>query len=165
MNMNKKNLIQRIFSLLCKYKELERGVIALPAVLALSIIILALIIGISAMTFNEGFVSLGGVQSAKALNYADVGARDALLRIGRNKNYNCTAPALPTGCYQIDTVANGCATNEGCARVTVDNGTSPKIINVEGRATSFTRKIQVNVTFDASLNGEITSTQWQELTN
>jgi len=143
----------------------QGGMVTLPAVIALSIIILALIIGISTLTFNESFVSLGGAQSAKALNYAEVGAHDALIRIARNKNYTCATPALPTGCYQIDTITNGCATNEGCARVTVDAGTNPKTINVEGRATNFIRQLQVGVTFDASLNGEITSTQWQELTN
>lgn len=161
--MNKNNPTLSIFSFSLRTRR-EGGIVTLPAVIALSIIMLALVIGISTLTFNESFVSFGGVQSAKAENYAEVGARDALLRIARNKNYSCLT-ALPAGCYQIDMVTNGCATNEGCVRVTVDAGTSPKMINVEGRASSFIRKLQVSVTFDGSANGEIVSTQWQELTN
>lgn len=145
--------------------ELTRGIATLPVVLALSIMIIAIIVGITAVTFNESFISQGGIQSGKAMYYAEVGARDALVRIARNKNYPCAAPALPTGCYSIDMVTNGCSTNNGCARVVVDTGTAPKIINVEGRAGGNIRKIQVNVTFDGSSNGEITSTSWQELTN
>ena len=65
------------------------------------LMILAIIVGITAVTFNESFVAQGGVQSGKALYYAEVGARDALVRIARNKNYSCTSPALPTGCYSM----------------------------------------------------------------
>lgn len=142
-----------------------RGIATLPIVLALSIMIIAIIVGITAVTFNESFVSQGSVQSGKAMYYAEVGARDALVRIARNKNYSCDSPVLPTGCYSIDMVTSGCSMNDGCARVVVDTGTAPKIINVEGRVGGNIRKLQVNVTFDGSSNGEISSTSWQELTN
>ncbi len=142
-----------------------RGIATLPVVMALSIMILAIIVGVTAVTFNESFVAQGGVQSGKALYYAEVGARDALIRVARNKNYSCASPALPTGCYSIDMVTNGCSTNDGCARVTVDAGASPKTITAEGRAGNNARKIQASVTFDGAGNGEISSVSWQELTN
>ena len=140
-----------------------RGIATLPVVMALSIMILAIIVGITAVTFNESFVAQGGVQSGKALYYAEVGARDALVRIARNKNYSCVSPALPTGCYSIDMVTSGCSTNDGCARVTVDTGTTPKIVTSEGRAGNNARKMQVNVTLDT--DGLITASSWQELNN
>lgn len=143
----------------------SRGIATLPIVLALGILILATIIGISAMTFSEGFVAQGNTLSAKARAYAEAGARDALVRIARQKTYFCDTPALPTGCYSIDMTTNGCSTNDGCARVTVSSATAPKVILSEGRASNYTRRVQVSVTFDGSGNGEITSTSWQEINN
>lgn len=143
--------------------RIARGIATLPVVMALSIMILAIVVGVTAITFNESFVAQGGVQSSKALFYAEVGARDALVRVARNKNYSCASPALPTGCYSIDMVSSGCSGNDGCVRVTVDTGTSPKIITAEGRAGNNARKVQVSVTLDT--NGLITASSWQELNN
>ena len=140
-----------------------RGIATLPVVMALSIMILAIIVGITAITFNESFVAQGSVQSGKALYYAEVGARDALVKIARNKNYSCASPALPTGCYSIDMVTSGCSGNDGCACVIVDTGTAPKIVTAEGRAGNNARKVQVSVTLDT--DGLITASFWQELNN
>ncbi len=143
--------------------KLSRGIATLPVVMALSIMILAIIVGVTAVTFNESFVAQGGVQSGKALYYAEVGARDALVKVARKKNYSCDTPALPTGCYTIDMVTSGCSTNDGCARVTVDTGVTTKIITAEGRAGNNARKVQVSVTLDT--DGLITASSWQELNN
>ena len=143
----------------------QRGIIAISAVAALAILILAVGVGITAFSFNEVFVAEGQRKSTKARLYAEAGARDALVRIARDKTYNCTSE----DCYSIDFVTNGCSANEGCARVSVSSGSGsssdPKIITSKGRVTSITRKIQVDVVFDSSLHGEIATTTWREVVN
>lgn len=138
-----------------------KGVASLPTILALTILILAIGIGVTSISFTESFISAGQNQSLKAFIYAEDGAGDALEKIARNKNYS--------GSYTIDFVSNGCSDNEGCASITVTSGAGstadPKIITSNGRVKSNVRKIQVDVVFDASLNGEISSTTWREITN
>ncbi|MBI4692386.1 MAG: four helix bundle protein [Candidatus Terrybacteria bacterium] len=138
------------------------GVATLPIVFVLAFFLLAVIVSIAAISFNESVVSQGAVYGSRALFFAEAGARDALIRISRNKNYSCSLPS--TGCYQIDFTENGCSNNEGCAKITVSAEMSPKIIVSEGRIKNNIRKVQVNVFFDALQNGEITDIQWQEIT-
>lgn len=145
----------------------HKGAATLPTIMALTILILAVGLSIAGVTFTESLISAGQKQSAEAYLYAEAGARDALMKITRNKNYIC----VTTDCYSIDLVDNGCSTNQGCAKISVSAGAGsdadPKIITSKGIVNNYTRRVQVNVVFDASLNGEInlSSTTWQELTN
>lgn len=138
-----------------------KGVASLPTILALAILILAIGIGVTSVSFTESLISAGQNQALKAFIYAEAGANDALERIARNKNYS--------GNYTIDFVSNGCSDNEGCAAITVTGGAGsiadPKIITSNGRVKSNIRKIRVDVVFDSSLNGEISTTTWREITN
>lgn len=141
----------------------NRGAAALPSVIFLVFLILVIGISISTISFSEIMVSLGSLKSNKALRYAEAGAKDALERIVRNKNYACASPS--TGCYQIDFVTSGCSTNDGCARITVSSASNPKVVVSEGRVENYIHRVQVEVTFDSSQNGEITAINWQELTD
>lgn len=138
-----------------------KGAASLPTILALAILILAIGIGVTSISFTESLISAGQSQSLKAFVYAEAGAGDALEKIARNKNYS--------GNYNIDFVSGGCSNNEGCAAITVTSGigssADPKIITSSGRVKSNVRKIQVDVVFDSSLNGEISTTTWREITN
>src|SRR3990167_9103418 len=90
----------------------------------------------------------GERQTREAYLYAETGARDALLRVAKNKNYSCFSG---TGCpYQILFAPNGCETFDGCAFVQVNSGAG-------------TLANQITIIFDAEQNGEIVSTSWQEL--
>ncbi len=146
-----------------KIKNRHKGIATLPVVVAVVVLTLAVTIGITVMSLSEIFSSASSNQSSRALIYAESGAKDALIRIARNKDYTCDTPS--SGCYQIEFVSSGCTTNDGCAKITVSAASSPKIIISEGRVKNNIRKIQVDVSFDASLNGQILSTSWQELTN
>lgn len=143
----------------------SRGVATLPTVIALGMLILAIGIGITATSLTESFISAGSKNSAQALRYAEAGARDALIKIARKKNYSCTS----ADCYTVEFAPNGCTTNNACARIVVSSGTGalgdPKVVTSKGQAKSSTRTLQVSVLFDASLHGEISSATWQELTN
>lgn len=158
--INKKNL-----------KNKNRGIATLPTVMVIGMMALAVVVSITSMAFNELLISQGQTQSSSALFYAEGGARDALVRIARKKNYTCST----TDCYSIDFITSGCSTDDGCAKVSVSSGigtnADPKIITSKGIMKASARTIQVSVVLDsgttsASLqNGEITSTTWTELTN
>jgi len=149
----------------------NKGIAALPTVIVIGVMALAVVVSITSISLNELYISQGQSQSSSAFFYADSGARDALLRIARKKNYVCST----TDCYTIDFVTNGCANATDCAKVSVSSGlgttADPKIITSKGIMGSSSRTLQINVILDsgtttASLqNGEITSTTWTELTN
>lgn len=147
-------------------KQLKsRGVASLPIVLVFGILIVAIGVGITALSFTEGVIAQGGYQSARALLYAEGGARDALVRIARNKNYTCAT----TDCYSISFATNGCSGGIACAKVSVGAGigsiADPKIVVSKGQVGLNTRVLQAQVIFDTTQNGEIATTTWQELTN
>lgn len=141
----------------------RRGAATLPTIIALTILILAIGVSITAISFTEGLISTGQGNASQALMYAESGARDALIKLTRNKNYTCVA----TSCYSIDFTTNGCSTNDGCARISVSAGAGtigdPRIVVSEGKAKNSIRKMQVNVIFDAAQNGAIATTTWSEL--
>lgn len=141
----------------------RKGIATLPTVVVLGILILAIGIAMTALTFTESFISVGQNQSSKALYYAEAGARDALMRISRDKNFTTSTP------YQISFVASGCVDKSGCADVTVSAGTGavgdPKIINSKGQSGINLRQIEVSVFFDVALNGQIATTTWREAVN
>ena len=145
-----------------KQKLLE-GIATLPTVLIIGVLVLAIAVSIATLSLNESFISQGQSQSSKALFYAESGARDALVRIARNKTYICTV----ADCYLIPFVTNGCATSlDGCAKVTVSSGIGsiidPKVITSKGQAGNATRIINVSVVLDASSQGTIATTTWSE---
>ncbi len=143
-----------------------RGIATLPTVMLLGIITLTVAISLATVSFSESFISQSSAQSSKALFYAEAGARDALVRIARNKNYTCAT----SDCYEIPLVANGCgASFPGCARISISAGAGtigdPKVITSKGLMQASVRTINVNVILDADAHGEIATTTWSESTN
>jgi len=143
----------------------KRGIATLPTVMLLGIMILAVAVSITAVSLTESYISQGSGQSAQALFYAEAGARDALVRIARNKSYVCSS----TDCYTIDFTTNGCATAGGCATVSVSTGAGSvgdsKIITSKGTMKTSTRTLNVSVVLDSLGNGLITGTTWSEVTS
>lgn len=131
----------------------------------LGIMSLIVAVGITTLAFTELLISQGGLQSSRALFYAEAGARDALVKIARNKNYTCAT----TDCYTIDFSTNGCSTGNDCAKVSVSagdgSGGNPKIVVSKGVMKASARTMQVSVSMDA--NGQIatstTQTIWTEI--
>lgn len=156
-----------------KYKNNlnNSGVATLPTIMLIGMMTLAIIVSITSLTLNQLFISQGQTQSQNALFYAEGGARDALTKIARDKNYVCAT----LDCYSIDFIANGCTNNTDCAKVVVSSGigttADPKVITSTGIMKSSIRKMQVSVILDGGTSdsalqkGEITSTSWVELTN
>jgi len=148
----------------------NHGIVTLPTVIIIGLLTLAVVVSITSISLNELFISQGASQSSSALFYAESGARDALVRIARNKNYVCNTTE---DCYTIDFATSGCANGNGCAKIKVSSGVGsaadPKMIVSKGIMQSSTRIIQIRVeldngTIDPSLkNGVITSSTWSEL--
>lgn len=141
------------------------GFATIPTILAVSAIILVIAFGIAASTFTESVSSAAEKQSAQALSFSEDGAKDALLRIARDKNYSCAS----LNCYSLELLPSGCTNNNGCANVSVSTGVGtkadPKIIVSSGVVQNMTRKVEVRVIYDSLGLGEIGTTTWQELTN
>lgn len=149
----------------------QNGIATLPTVIVIGLLALAVVVSITSLAFNELLIAQAGAQSSGALFYAESGVRDALTRIGRNKNYACST----ADCYSIDFIASGCTNGTDCAKVTVSTGVGstadPKIITSKGIKGASMRRMQATVILDsgttvaASQSGEITSVSWLELTN
>jgi len=154
-----------------KYKKLDRGMALLPAVIVLGIMAVTVAVAMMAVSFNESLTSQGLSESSRAIFYAEAGARDALIKITRNKNYTCSN----TDCYSLDFITNGCSAGNGCAKISVSAGlgtnSDPKVITSKGIMKNATRTIEVSVILDGGTSldldqlGNITSTTWTELTN
>ncbi len=155
----------------------NKGIATLPTVIVLGMMVLAIVVSITSMSFSGLMISQGQAQSSNALFYAEGGARDALTKIARDKTYVCdvTNSCNIVGYYSLDFVTNGCTNNTDCAQVSVSSGIGttldPKIIISKGIMKTSTRKMQVSVildngTTDSNLqNGEITGITWTELTS
>ncbi|MEI7741596.1 MAG: hypothetical protein WCJ29_03760 [bacterium] len=143
----------------------QRGIAATQIVIVLGALIAIVGLEMLALGFSEVYLSGGGADSAKAYRIAEAGARDALMRIARDKKYSCAT----TDCYQIDIETNGCADLIACAKIQVGTGVGtvpdPKIITSKGMVKNKTRTVRVNVILDSNLSGEIQSTTWTEFTD
>lgn len=171
--MSKVNSFSSMSYVTCPSRN-TRGVATLPTVMVLGIVALVVAVSITAVSLSESFISQGSAQSSRALFYAEAGARDALIKIARNKSYTCSGSA-PNYCYTIDFSTNGCSLGNDCAKVAVSSGVGttadPKIIISKGIMKASSRTLQVSVILDsgtsvvASQYGLITSATWSELTN
>ncbi len=128
------------------------GVASIPIIMGLLVLIISIGLFISSISLSDSLSASSLQNSNQALNFAQVGAKDALEKVVRNKNY--------TGSYTIDLVASGCSGSYlGCASVSVDASSSPKVIISEGRIGGIRRSVQVNLNLDAE--GLFSSYTWQ----
>ncbi len=137
----------------------SRGVATLPTVMLLGVMALVVAVSITTLSFTELFISQGSAQSSRAHFYAESGARDALIKIARNKTYLCAT----TDCYSVDFSTNGCTLSKDCAKVQVTGDATSKTITSKGIMNANKRTLQVVVTLNS--DGEITGSAWSEVTN
>lgn len=142
--MFKKNL-QEIFS--------PSGAAALPAVIALSMILL--LVGL-AMTFS-GYIQNNIVQnqnkSILALYIADSGLKDAMQKVTRDKDYDTSV----VGSYNL--AVNG---GEASIAITRLGGGQTQIVS-SGVFDNITKKLKT--VLDVSSEGKVTINSWEELIN
>ena len=138
----------------CKIENFERGVMALPSIIMISLLVLIAGIGLATSGFFEMAMSYGDGDAKRALSLAEGAAEDAFQRVVRNRlcneggNPSCTSYTL--------------SLDQGTATVTVA-GASTKTIVAEGVVKGKHRRVEVVVSFDAY--NKATQTSWRELTN
>jgi hypothetical protein len=139
----------------------NKGIATLPTMIVLGMMVLAVVVSITSLTFSGLMISQGQSQSSSALFYAEAGARDALVKIARNTDYTCVS----TDCYSVDFITNGCTNNTDCAKVQVTGNRTTKVITSKGIMKASTRTMQVTVTLDGATNdyGLIQSAVWLEI--
>jgi hypothetical protein len=117
---------------------------------ALVVLLFYMIIAITLSTTAVAVVLSNSVsvtrneEGAHALEIAEAGAENALIRLMRTTNY--TGETLTVG--------------DGSATVTVGGTSTQKIATSSGVVGSFTRTVQVTASM---VNGVLTVTSWQEL--
>lgn len=125
----------------------QKGLVAMPAIVILSIIMLTIGITTSFLSFNQNNISANNHLSQKTYYIAETGIKDAFLKIARNKKYD-TDYSLPI--------------NNGIANIVFDTSipNQTKIIST-GIINNYTKKIQV--TLNVTTNGKVTLESWIEL--
>lgn len=134
------------------------GIATIPVVIIFTFLVLVVGVAIALISSNETFDVLFFVNSSKAFNYAQAGAKDALIKITRNKDFSFPSPN-----YSVEFVTDGCTNYEGCATIAVATDGNNKTITSQGRSKNSIRRIQIDITL--STYGEITSSTSTELTN
>jgi hypothetical protein len=139
-----------------KINTKKPGIASIPVIMGLTILMIAVGLFIASISLSDSLSTTNLGTSNQALNFAQAGAKDALQKIARNKDYYTTTTST------IETISGGCATTTylGCASVTVSASSSPKVIISEGRIGDIRRSIQVNLNVDD--DGLFTSYTWQE---
>lgn len=125
----------------------------MPVIFAMLVLIISLSLLTASLSGNDSASSVDAVNSDRALAAAEFGAREALLRVARNKEYSAA--------FSVAVTPNGCsAPVGGCVTVTVDDQSDPKTIHAAGQVGELIRKIVVRVRLDG--DGKITSYAWQD---
>jgi len=132
----------------------QSGIASLPTVMVLSLMIIIIGILITTLSFNENSTAGSWNKSARALSYAEIGAKDALMKLARDKNIATST--------ELTLVAGGCsAPFAGCVSTVIATSTGKTTITSAGRVEEVTRRITVESSVDAA--GLISSSTWQEL--
>ena len=141
----------------------ERGAALLSLTLAVALILTAVGLSLLSSGLSETLISHTQGESREAYAGAQSGAKDAMMRIARDKNFTSAGYVIPSGC-----ALNGAAL---CTRVIVENtqsacsqalGANQDCVIVTGTLSSRTRKIEVILNVDAT-SGKITQVSWKEL--
>jgi len=134
----------------------EKGAMALSSIMVLAAILLALGLAMASSGFIQSNIAFNQDKSNMAFYLAETGARDAMQRVARNKNYNNAGYTLNF--------------TNGNANVTV-NKDVPAAERTEilsaGVVGSNTKKIRVVLNTNAGNdgNGKITVVSWEEAGN
>lgn len=125
----------------------------MPVIFAMLVLIIGLSLLTASLSGNEQVSSADAAESDRALAAAEFGAKDALLRVARNKGYSAS--------YSVSVTDNGCiAPIRGCATITIDDQSNPKTIDSVGQVGELIRKIVVKAYLDS--NGKILNYSWQD---
>jgi len=133
--------------------KLQRGIAALPAILAISAIILIIGLAIAFSGRVESSISASHRDSGMAFHVAEAGIHDAEIKIVRNPDFE-------------DLVGYTLTVGDGTTTITVDKdapSSGKTTIISQGEVKNIKRKIRVIV--DADPQGKVTLYSWEEMTD
>lgn len=126
----------------------KKGAASIPLVLGIGILVFLIAISVTSVETARIYLTQANTDGAQAMQYAEIGERDALMQLARNRNFGTTTPAV----YVIDMATSGCATLRACVQVAVSSGegtiTSPKIVSALGYYRNARKGLQATVVFD-----------------
>ena len=132
---------------------MKKGIAALPAILALSAVILIIGLTIAFSGRVESNISASQRDSGKAFFTAEAGVSDAEIKINRDPNFeDLSGYTLTVG--------------DGTATVIVDKDTpvvGQTTIKSQGEVKNIKRKIKVILNVDSQ--GKVTLNSWEEITD
>ncbi|MFA6417329.1 MAG: hypothetical protein WCW61_04010 [Patescibacteria group bacterium] len=139
-------------------KRDKSGVASIPLVLGLLILIISVGLFISSISLSDSLATSNQDKSNLALEYAQIGAKEALVKIARQPCNSCS------NSFQIETLVGGCSGGiAGCITVDYAPLTAPTsseiVITSEGHIYDISRTVQVNAILDNY--GKIASYTWQ----
>jgi len=128
----------------------QQGMALLATVVAVLLILVAVGLSMVSLGVFEGFMAESQRASDEAYAAAQSGAKDAMMRVARDKNYSSAGYYLTTGC-----ALNGAS---ACAYVVVEKDApspSKDRITATGTLNNSSRKLEVILNVNAT-NGKIT---------
>ncbi|MFZ4631686.1 MAG: hypothetical protein ACOYL8_00590 [Patescibacteria group bacterium] len=140
-------------------KKIDKsGVASIPLVMGLLILIISVGLFISSISLSDSLSSSNQEKGNLALEYAKIGAQEALVGISRMPCDQCGNN------FQLEMVSGGCSGNiNGCVNVSYTPATFPTsseiVINSEAEISTIVKRVQVNANLDSY--GKIVSYNWQ----
>lgn len=145
----------------------EDGISAIVSAIVMLLLIITIGFSIASSGLFEGFISEAQRQSQETYFAAETGAKDAIMKIARNKNFSSSGYFIPSS--PSDCVLNGSSL---CTRVIVEKGASSACsqaissgqdcIIATGTYDNKARIIEVILNVHAT-SGKITQVSWREI--
>jgi len=126
----------------------SKGAIALPTILMLASILLAIGLAINLSSNNKIETIKNNENALSAFYLSEAGIKDALIKIARNKNY-CTNYTLQT--------------SKGSADIVFDGSPPPNQIIITSTGVSDNNTKKIHASYNIDNNGKLTQLSWQEI--
>lgn len=128
----------------------QRGAASIPLVLGIGVLVFLIAISVTSVETSRVYLTQANTDGAQAMQYAEIGIRDALMQLARNRNFGTSSPVI----YAIEMATSGCVTLRACAHVAVDTGAGtvllPKIVSALGYYRNARKGLEARVVFDTS---------------
>lgn len=125
----------------------QKGIVALPAIITLSIIILTIGLAMSFSSFTQNNISSNKYKSELTYRIAEAGIKDAMVKITRNKNYATDFTLL---------------INNGAANVSFETSI-PEQTTITSAGTFNDNTKTIEAVLNITANGKVTINSWIEL--
>jgi hypothetical protein len=128
----------------------NKGAASIPLVLGIGILVFLIAISVTSVETARIYLTQANTDGAQAMQYAELGVRDALLQLARDRNLGTSTPLL----YTIEMATSGCATMRACTQVAINGGgaiaSSPKVVSALGYYRNARKGLEAQIIYDGS---------------